>query len=601
MNLPSAEALYFGPTDARLFGWLHRPAPQASVGLALVVCNPFGFEEVCAHRSLMHLAEAAAVAGIPTLRFDYANCGNSAGDEDEGDMTDRWLSSVHAAIDAVKHASGAQRVCLLGVRLGALWATLAAAGREDVHGLLLIAPVVRGRAHLRELTVLGRTGRTGAATPEEDQRLESAGFSLTAATCEALTRVDLRALSLPPAPRVLIVERDDLTESSDWPATLERLGVEVSVVSWPGYAAMVDDPQRAATPLKIVAGVIDVLRAWQVRAPQSASRHQHWGVSSIQTAPSDHPGAHAWTEAPVHIDVGGSTLFAVMHCPAFGAAGAVRRVPAVLMLNSGSIHSIGPNRLWVRLARRWASHGVCVMRLDISGIGDSAARVGASDNVVYSPHAMADVAAALFYLRGQERVGACHVMGLCSGAYHAFKAGTAGMPVASALMINPLTYYWQQGMRMSDVKDYEVIELSGKYRNLLFKPRTWLRLLSGDLDMRWIATVVSRWISRVVLLRGRDLARWLRLPLKNDLAHELRNAARAGVELRFVFAVDAPGFTLLRQQSGHTLTELLGHGDVSIDFVPDADHTFTQLQARERLVRVLDRLVLGSCGVGSPA
>lgn len=602
MNSSGAEALYFGPPDARLFGWLHWPPVQPTVGLALVICNPFGFEEVCAHRSLMQLARSAAAAGIPSLRFDYAGCGNSAGDDADGDMTGRWMASVHAAIDAVKQASGAQRVCLLGVRLGALLATMAAVERNDVHGLLLIAPVVRGRAHLRELTVLGRTGRGAVQTPAPDQRLESAGFSLTAATCAALARVDLKGLPRPPARCVLIVERDDLTERSDWPAALERLGVDVSVVHWAGYAGMVDDPQRARTPLQIVDGVIGKLRTWQAEVEQTPGRREVWGAPSMPVAPAGQPGRHAWTEVSVHIDVGGSSLFALIHRPAIGDALAVRRdMPAVLMLNSGSIHSIGPNRLWVRLARRWASHGVCVMRLDISGIGDSAARVGAADNVVYSPHAMADVAAALTYLRSHERVSACHVMGLCSGAYHAFKAGAAGMPVASALMINPLTYFWKQGMRLSDVKDYEVIALSGKYRNLLFKPQTWRRLLRGDIDMRWIAAVVSRWVRRVILLRGRDVARWLHLPLKDDLAHELRNAVRAGVDLRFVFATGAPGFTLLQQQSGGALTPLLSKGDVSIDFVPDADHTFTQLHARERLVQVLDRLMLDACGVGSPA
>lgn len=597
MNTPGAEALYFGPAEARLFGWLHRPAASADVGLALVICNPFGFEEVCAHRALRDLAQAAAEAGVPTLRFDYAGCGNSDGDDAQANMLERWLASVHCAVDAVKHASGARQVCLFGVRLGALLATLAASSREDVRGLVAVAPVLRGRLHLRELTVLARTG-IAAPQATGDGRLESAGFVLSAATCGALSAVDLRTLLRPPAPRVLVVERDDLPDAVNWAPVLERLGAEVISARWPGYAAMVDDPQRAVTPQRIVVGVVDTLAAWQAGMPHTPAAAAAWGTTALQPSPAAAEGP-ASTEAPVHIDVGGSSLFAVLHRPVEAAGAASGPRPAVLMLNSGSVHSIGPNRLWVRLARRWAGQGLLVMRLDIAGIGDSAARSGAPDNVVYSPHAMADVAAALDHLRTREGAGPCHVMGLCSGAYHAFKAATTGLPVASALMINPLTYFWEQGTRLTDIKDYEVIELADKYRTKLFTRQPWQRLLRGDLHLSLIATVAWRRLAHVAHLGARELARWLRLPLKDDLARELRSAVRAHVGLRFVFASNAPGHTLLQQQSGRALARLIARGGVAIEFVADADHTFTQADARERLVRVLDAAVQRVSGVAA--
>lgn len=592
MNAPDVEALYFGPPGSRLFGWLHRSAAP-EVGVALVICNPFGFEEVCVHRGLRVLAEAVAAAGTPVLRFDYAGCGNAAGDAEEGEVLGRWQASVHDAIDAVKRASGAQRVCLFGVRLGALLATLAAVGRDDVPGLLLVAPVVRGRAYLRELTALGGTGRMASPTGGPEG-IESAGFLLPAAACDALRQIDLRMLSVAPAPRVLIVERDDLPEGGDWAEALERLGAEVVVAHWPGYAAMVDDPQRALTPARIVEGVIETLGRWQAGRPRNAAARGDWGVPSIEQTVTTLSGKRAWIEMPRHIDIGGSGLFAVLHRPLPREGGprpGERR--AVLMLNSGSVHSIGPNRLWVHLARRWAAEGVCVLRLDIAGIGDSAPRPGAADNVVYSPHAMADVAAALEHLRRHEGVGACHVMGLCSGAYHAFKAATTGLPVTSALMINPLTYFWAQGTSLTDIKDYEVIELADKYRNKLFTREPWQRLLRGELELRLIGTVIWRRAKRMLRLWARGIARRLHLPLRDDLARELSQAARTGVPLRFVFASNAPGYTLLQQESGRALARLIARGDVAVEFVPDADHTFTRAQARERLVRQLDRTMLG--------
>jgi len=583
MSVPAPQPLYFGPAGAGLFGWLHRPAAARAGGVGLVVCNPFGFEEVCAHRALRHLAMATAAAGVATLRFDYAGCGNSEGDEFGPGGLARWIRSIHEAADFLKRSSGVDRICLLGVRLGATLATLAAVERDDVAGLVALAPVVTGRAYLRELTLLGGT----PAKLHRDGLLESAGFVLSSETSESLSRVDLRTLPKRPASHALIVKRDDLPGPADWAPALEALGAEVQVEAWPGYAGMVLDPQRAEVPVEIIDGVVAWLRGWPpataLAAPPAA------GAASMHSALSGPGGPAPIRETAVRVDAGGSTLFGVL---TVGIDHDTRGRPAVLMLNSGSVHHIGPNRLWVQLARQWAARGITVMRIDLSGIGDSPSRPGAEENVVYSAHAAQDIAAALAFLRDHAGAGECHLVGLCSGAYHALKAAVAGQPLASSLMINPLTYFWHDGDQMNDLKEYEVFELMSKYRGKLFTLDPWAKLMRGQLEIRLIAQVVGRRLWNGVASRLLDAARRLRIPLKHDLASELTAAARRGVRLQFVFAAQAPGFMLLRKQSGHAMQQLLKRQQASIDFVLDADHTFTRLEARERLVATLDRLMM---------
>jgi alpha-beta hydrolase superfamily lysophospholipase len=600
MNMPSAEARYFGAPAESLFGWLHRADAQVDSDLALVICNPFGFEEVCMHRSLRQLAIAAARAGTPALRFDYAGCGHSCGDEgDGGDQTLRWIASIHCAIDAVKRATGASRVVLLGVRLGAALATLAAVERTDVHGLVLLAPVVRGRAYLRELTLLGGAAPEPAdSEPRVQGVLESAGFTLSAATCDALSRVDLRSMARAPAADVVIIERDDLPATDGLATAWERLGARSALRRWPGYAAMANDPQRAVAPQQIIDGVVGALHDWRQRLEAHTPRQvvaSEWGTESFVD-----PKAGAWAETVVNIEAGnGATLFGVM-CRPSRADAADSDGPALLLLNAGSVHAIGPNRLWVCLARRWAARGIRVLRIDISGIGDSAARADAEDNVVYSLHAMSDVSAALDHLRQHEGASACHVMGLCSGAYHAFKAATGNWGVDSALMINPLTYFWVPGTPLTELKDYEVVSLSQRYRSLLLSAQAWRRLLQGDLDLRAIGAIASSATARGMALALRGAARWVGLPVKDDLARELRRVSDAGVRLRFVFAANAPGYTLLAQQSGRALATALRRGTVALTFVRGADHTFTRADARSRLLKVLDQLVAQACGRTPP-
>lgn len=594
MSRHGPRPFYFGPEGAELFGWLHPPAAAERQGLGLLICNPFGFEEVCAHRSLRHIAAAAGAAGFPCLRYDHAGGGDSQGDEFDPDMPSRWVGSVHAAIEALKASGGVSQVVVLGVRLGATLAALAAMERDDVAGLIAIAPVVRGRGYVRELTMLGQTEALPTAGSQDT--LESAGFLMTSATASFVAQLDLRSLPRRPAPRVLIVERDDLAGESGWAPALQRLGADVQVERWAGYASMMDDPQRAVVPEQMVAGVLRYLKAWAAQAalaPLAAEAPRRLVLHSRVPLPG---GASAQVaETPVHIDTGTeTTLFGMLVTPEDdgGAQNQVAHRPAVLMLNSGAIHHIGPNRLWARLARQWAARGLIVLRLDIAGIGDSPARPGEDENVVYSPHAMQDVAAALDYLRTQAGAGECHLVGLCSGAYHAFKAAVAGQAVASALMINPLTYFWTDGMQLSDVKDYELAGLSSKFRGKLFTREPWLKLLRGQLDVRLVAEVAVRRLWSGVAPYLVEAARLLHIPLRHNLARELEAAVERGICLHFVFAAQAPGFSLLRRQSGRAMQRLLERHVASIDFVPDADHTFTRLEARDRLVAVLDRLVL---------
>ena len=88
------EALYFDSGPHSLFGWLHRAAGGKGSGLGLVLCNPFGYEAVCAHRGVRTLAEVAAARGVDALRFDYSGTGDSADIESQSSrsaLTERYL------------------------------------------------------------------------------------------------------------------------------------------------------------------------------------------------------------------------------------------------------------------------------------------------------------------------------------------------------------------------------------------------------------------------------------------------------------------------------------------------------------------------------
>lgn len=561
--------------------------------MGLVICNPFGFEEVCAHRSLRHLASDAAAAGFATLRFDFAGCGNSSGDAAEWDHLDHWIHSIHMAIDILKQRSGAKRICLVGLRLGATLATLACIERTDVEGLVAIAPIVQGRIYIRELRVLGTSVNVSDSSLDSNL-LQAGGFVMNRELSDAIAAIDLCAVAHLPVKTILLVDRDDLPGASKWVAAVESLGIPICNMRWSGYRAMMSDPQQSEVPHAMFGNIVSALKGWKPDKPTNRANAEEPRANGLVFPAATVFESPAFTETPIQIDTGTSKLFGVLTTSTRAGASAVKgKKCGILILNSGAVHSAGPNRLWVQLARRWVSNEVTVLRIDLSGIGDSLPRAGAAENVVYSLEAQMDIALALKYMQSQIGNGECHLLGLCSGAYHAFKAAVAGQSLASVVMINPLTFFWTPGTSLnSGVKDYEVAELSSRYQRQIFSLEPWRKLVSGRLDVGFVLQVATQGLRSVAQRRFEAFARIVGVRLKNDLAEDLLGVALRGTAVKFVFATGAPGYGLLSRQTGRRLRMMIAKNQISIDFISGADHTFTRLDTRNQLISLLDALLL---------
>src|SRR5665213_1803171 len=79
-----------------LFAVLHLPEGEHS-NVGVVICSPFGWDELGAHRSLRALAGELAQAGHPALRFDLPGSGDSGGAPRDPDRLGAWTTSVGAA------------------------------------------------------------------------------------------------------------------------------------------------------------------------------------------------------------------------------------------------------------------------------------------------------------------------------------------------------------------------------------------------------------------------------------------------------------------------------------------------------------------------
>jgi Serine aminopeptidase, S33 len=466
-----------------------------------------------------------------------------------------------------------------------------------VLGLIAVAPVVKGRTYMRELTALQAASSKLADDAAVEGVFQSGGFVMRQSTREALAQLDLCQLPQAPARQMLLIDRDDMPPQAAWVTAMEALGAEVDQVSLPGYAGMMGDPHHALVPDRMVDTSLQWLRQvcpmWAAdcghrppAAPPVASV-----ASVLMPLLRVIDGAGGVGNVPVSeraLWLPDTPAFGIVTSPAqdSGQSQAGNR-HAVLLLNAGSTRHIGPSRMSVDLARDWASQGLVVLRLDLAGIGDSDPRAGRPANLTYPHEAMADVAAAIALLRREHGVVHVHACGLCAGAYHALKAARDGMALASLTLINPLIYFNAEGLSLeadTALSAHQVHAATANYRHAMASSDKWLKLLKGQVKVGVLAQVVSSRARMWLAAAWRNVARALHWPLHDDLGTALRQLVAKGVRIEFLFSQDDPGAAMLEDQAGSMLAPLRRSGLFGVHYFAGADHVFTDLRLRQALL-----------------
>jgi pimeloyl-ACP methyl ester carboxylesterase len=565
-----------------LFAWLHGAEAAPTSGHGVVICPPLGCEQVHSHRSLRHLADALARAGLTVLRFDYHGTGDSAGADEDGDRLATWLANIRDALAWLRQRLGGA-VSLFGLRLGASLA-LEVACDEPVDSLILWAPVP-GRAFVREmkaLTMTGAAGRPQSASPED---IETAGFTFTRQTADALSGLDLLKCR-PRCRRILLASPEGAPASTRLLDHLSSNGCLTTQIALTGYAELFVEPHHTVVPRQAIDQTVDWLLADAVPAQPGAAVSPS-ALSLPAEAVLQPSGAR---ERPVSI--GPQQLFGIVTQP---AAGAAPDLPMVVLLNAGSVYRIGPGRLHVHLARRVAALGFPCLRLDLEGLGDSVTASTLRENDPYPETTFRDVAATLRHVQSQFGVKRVILMGLCSGAYAALHSAVSFRDPAlvESILINLQNFYWQDGMSLDDPPEVPVATFH-YYMSAAMQPGKWLRLLTGRSKIGIagaLRLLVQRWrmgrerrTEAPVAQTEHDLPGH---PPPGDLSLALDRAAGAGRHLTFVYSREDPGWSILTFHARRKVRVLRRAGKMDVLFIDGADHTFSTRGSREGLLGVI--------------
>lgn len=552
------------------FGWLHAPTPgtggAAAGDVGVVVCQGLMRDGLLAHCSLRLLGDELAAAGYPMLRFDYPGTGDSLDGAvaAAGGHWDAWLASIDQAADWLKAATGVTRLVFCGLRAGATLASLAAglrtgSGRSDVAGLLLFEPVVSGRTYVREMILEAdlQSGKTSARGEDLDIR----EFLFNAATLDTIAAVDLRKAVLPSGLKAALFVRPEARQIDDCVAAWTALGVDVERHGWDGLVPLM---RHNVIDENALADFTHVM-AWLKRAIPATSIEARPAPPEMKLTPD---GA---IETPFWF---GPKLFGVLSRPAHGTTDQI-----LLIGNGGRDPHYGAARQNVDFARHLAKHGIACLRFDFAGLGDSIGPPGKENLLTHTfTDRLPDIRAALDAL-GQQGFNRFAMLGLCSGAYHAFHAALVEPRLSRLLLVNMPLFQ----LPTRNVLDF--LENRGTSATVvgrkLFNVGSWKTLLSGRSDVRTLVRSVINHARRQIGAKSQALGRRLGLIKEQSFAVQaMAKLARQGTRALFLFSAGDEEIDAFAREFGPAGEGLAPFKGSAMQVLPRMDHDLTKAIGR---------------------
>ncbi len=234
--------------------------------------------------------------------------------------------------------------------------------------------------------------------------------------------------------------------------------------------------------------------------------------------------------------------------------------PAVLMLNAGLLHRVGPHRMSFELAHRLADSGFRGLRFDFGGLGDSESLGEATSD---ENPALPEIKEAMDFLERKYGIHSFVLFGLCSGADNSYAAAIRDPRVVGMILLDGFGFW--------TIKSHIV-----HYLPRVFLPRVWINLARR----RFFSS--SRSFEKDALVRQQRLRRPFGTRLEVERA--LQSLVDRGAQMLCFYTGGAETYYNYANQFFDTFKRLESRGKIEVEFYPNADHTYTFSEDRDRML-----------------
>lgn len=584
------HAVYFGADEQPMLGWLHLPPTGIISTKAIILCQPLALDYMSAYRSMRYLADYFASAGFLCMRFDYYGTGDSGGFTEQDKTIEFAEYSVTEAINLLGEQYSIESYSLVGFRFGA---SIAAKVSEykTVEDLVLWSPIDNGKRYLREIKALQATSQYY----KNDSQLEAAGMVYWDNTQKQLAEIDFTKLK-PLAKHIVVIPRDDTKRNPGFYEQWEKNNLSIELLWLSGSMDMLKLAEDTLVPHESFENLVKKLKVNNVNTidinrqiDNKRNLHSEIKVHYKQYAKTDSEKNTETLEPEVTertIVSKPSRIFGILTEP----GDKIIERPCILLLNSGAIHRVGSNRLHVLLARQLAGNGFSSLRMDIPGLGDSITTNSELENKEHLP-AVESYIYEMVKLLISKGFKSFILAGLSSGAFYAYNAmlRNEDLPIIDSLIINPELFY------VND-KTNNHTNLAAQeggwlyYIEQLKNPKKWRKFVSGDVDFKYISSIVFGKVRSIIKKSTNAFKRVesvKALIIKNELDHDLQYLANKNNRVTFVLSKQDPANEIIKLLGGSSLTRLEKEGMISRIRVPEADHTFSKYKPMINMINLV--------------
>lgn len=234
----------------------------------------------------------------------------------------------------------------------------------------------------------------------------------------------------------------------------------------------------------------------------------------------------------------------------------VEGAPVALILNAGIVHRVGPFRIHVDIARQLAELGFSTLRLDLSGLGDSAPRTGKID---LEDRAVLDVNDAMDFLQENHGSDEFVLLGLCSGAYNAHRVAVKDDRIVGAVFLDGIVF--------------RTMGFFFRRHARFLKPRFW----RNAIKRRWIhqkkqSDEEANALDESEFFSG-DLC-------QDSIIRELNMLMKREVQMLFLYTDgydDIVGRSQFKEMYGLRPDD----GQLQVEYYPKSEHTFRLIENRK--------------------
>ncbi len=168
-------------------GFYHAGSADRCGRKAVLLLAPIGYEELCARATWGLWPSILLPQVMPCLRFDYPGTADAIDLAGEPEGLSDWFVAARRCVAFLREYNPGTELVLVGQGLGAGLAAQLGAELSDVAATVLMAPVVKGRAYLRELQAWSRmlTDRIGIEPDPSDNGYSVAGIPLASGPCRS--------------------------------------------------------------------------------------------------------------------------------------------------------------------------------------------------------------------------------------------------------------------------------------------------------------------------------------------------------------------------------------------------------------------------------